>query len=1014
MPHRPLHKALASKPLLLVLVLLVCLLALGLLLHQQARTSAQATAYETTLSAASLSSRAVHLWLEERRADADVVTTSPLFQNTLRVLTGRSGTTDRSFVNSTLQQHLELIRARYHYRAIVLFDLARRQPLLMTGGVDYSPAMFERMFNTIDGSTGRWVEMAGDATGELRAGLVRAIGHEAPLSRYGLFFEFDVGRLSASLNHAEAASQGIDVLLHVIHPLGAGRYYVLTEQTPLVRETLATLAEGSIEQTLGQSGGGRAQGHDHRGLEVYAQAVRVPETPWTVIATQTRERAYARAEMQTRVVNLVLGGLFLLGLLLIQVWRRGEKLRSLALETELMRHREALFRTADDAILSFDEKGIIVEANAAAERIYGYPRAGLLGRHMSVLRPPEGRQSQEDVFQNTRAGEAHNFHAVHQRADGSRFIAEVNGIVSEIDDRRLLHSTLRDITARQAIETRLRVAASFFERSNAAILIADAEGRVQMVNAAFTRITGFEAEDLIGKAWPGLQDSVAHADASTAVSGGDTLQARRFWEGELAQTRKDGQTYPSRVILTAYTDAQGRIEQYVMVHTDLTQQRQTETQLQYAASRDQLTGLPNRTQMEQSIEELVLQTQQGGSPFVFVMLNLDRWRSINDSVGFTTADQLLRLVAERLSQNLLGEHHVFRFGGDEFAVLLTGDAAADYGSFMDRLLITMVQPLQLGTQTFQLTTSMGVSLCPGLGNTRDDLITQASVALQVAKHQGRNTWRLYNPSMGHSSYEDLALMQELRQAVAQGQLMLYLQPQYAAADRRLVGMEALLRWQHPVRGFIPPATFIPMAEASGLIVDIGRWVLDEACRLWSSWRAQGLLPPPIAVNLSSLQFHQANFVSETAQVLAHHGVPGAALELEITESLLMSEVDVAIERMHELVGMGLRLSIDDFGTGYSSLSYLRRFPVHKLKIDRSFVNDISEDGGAIAVAVINMAKSLHLTVIAEGVETEAQLAFLHQNGCDEVQGYLCARPMPAEDLEQVLRQASDTLATRAS
>ena len=1004
MPHRPLHKALASKPLLLVLVLLVCLLALGLLLHQQARTSAQATAYETTLSAASLSSRAVHLWLEERRADADVVTTSPLFQNALRGLTGRSGSTDRSFVNSPLQQHLELIRARYHYRAIVLFDLSTRQPLLMTGGVDYSPAMFERMFNTIDGSTGRWVEMAGDATGELRAGLVRAISHEAPLSRYGLFFEFDVGRLSASLNHAEAAAQGIDVLLHVIHPLGAGRYYVLTEQTPLVRETSAALAEDSIEQTLGQAGGGRAQGRDHRGQEVYAQAVRVPETPWTAIATQPRERAYARAETQSRVVNLVLGGLFLLSLLLIQVWRRGEKLRALALEAQLMRHHEMVFRNAGDAILTLDSSGTVLDANEAAARLYGYTRAHFTGMHFSRLRPPEGRAEQQAEMDRSQPGESRTFLAVHLRADGSRFTAEVTASMSEFEDKRLMHSVVRDVTARQQVETRLRIAASFFERSNAAILIADAEGRVQMVNSAFCRATGYAAEELMGQAWVGLQDCMAQVDAQAAAAGQDPLQARSFWEGELTQTRKDGSSYPSRVILTAYADASGRIEQYVMVHTDLTRIHEAETRLQYVASRDQLTDLPNRTQLEQSIEELVQQTQQGGNPFVFVMLNLDRWRSINDSVGFTTADQLLRLVAERLSQHFLGEHHVFRFGGDEFAVLLTGETAADYGSYMDRLLISMVQPLQLGTQTFQLTCSAGVSLCPGLGLTRDDLITQASIALQMAKQQGRNTWRLYNPSMGHSSYEDLALMQDLRQAIARGELHLHLQPQFATADRRLIGMEALLRWRHPERGNIPPITFIPMAESSGLITEIGHWVLHEACRLWSGWRDQGLLPPPIAVNLSALQFHQAHFIQDIADALQHHGLPPGALELEITESLLMSDVDVAIGRMHELERMGVRLSIDDFGTGYSSLAYLRRFPVHKLKIDRSFVTDISEDGGAIAVAVINMAKSLHLTVIAEGVETEAQFDFLRTHGCDEVQGYLCGKPMPADALRQLLLQ----------
>ena len=1006
MPNRHQPHPLVRHPLLSVLFLLGLLIILGVLVRLQTLSAARTAAYDATLSAASLSSRAVHLWLEERRADADAVAASPIFRRDLLLETQRSGSTAPDFVNSPLQQHLELIRARYHYRAIVLFDMDTRRPLLSTGGMDHSPAMYKRMFDTIDASMGRWFEMTSEATGELRSGLVRAVATEGQLKRYGLFFEFDVNRLSSAINHQEASAQGIEVLLYVMHPLGQGRYYVLKDRAALVLGGGPHTGDEPVEKKLGLSAGGRARGPDHKGQAVLAQAVRVPETPWTVIATQTLERAYAGADRQSQLTAAVLAVLFLLGLLLIQARHRNEKLRARALETELMRHRELVFLSSDDAILSIDAQGLIVEANEAAERIYGHPRDQLIGMYMSVLRPPEGRDSQRQRLDSFQIGETQSFQAVHQRADGSRFLAEVNSTLSEVDGKRLLHSTVRDVTARQAVETRLRVAASFFERSNAAVVIADGEGRVQMVNPAFTRITGFEAEDLVGQPWAGLQDSLAHAEQNAAAGGGHTLQGNRFWEGELTLTRKDGLSYPSRVILTAYADAQGSIDQYVVVHNDLTRQRETENQLQYVASRDLLTGLPNRAQMEQHVNRLVQQARESGQPFVFVMLNLDRWRSINDSVGFTTADQLLRLVAERLMQIFPAEHSVYRFGGDEFVVLLKGPDAADYGALMERLLLSLLQPLQLDRQSFQLTASVGLTLCPGLALSLDELITQSITALQVAKQQGRNTWRLYNPAMGRGSYEDLALMQDFRLAVTQGQLLLYLQPQYATADRRLVGMEALLRWQHPVHGLIPPSTFIPMAEASGLIIDVGRWVLNEACRLWSNWQSQGLLPPPIAVNLSALQFHQARFVSETAEVLARHGVPGHALELEITESLLMSEVDVAIERMRELVSMGLHLSIDDFGTGYSSLSYLRRFPVHKLKIDRSFVTDISEDGGAIAVAVINMAKSLHLTVIAEGVETEEQLAFLHGNGCDEVQGYLFARPMPATDLEHLLRQNS--------
>ncbi len=998
MSPSPLRQKLARRPLLLALLLLASLASLGVLLHLQARSGARTVAYDSMASTATLSARTLTIWFDERRADADAVATSPLFSRALRQA-GGSGEGARVAL-AELQQHLDLIRSRYDYRAIVLLDFTTRQPLLRAGGVNYSPALFGQMLDSTDGTSGRWVEMVGDTAGTLHAGLVRAVGPGPLLSRYGLFFELDLAKLSASLNQQETAPRGLSVLLHASHPNGAGRYFLLGKQGLRALNGSGTGPAEPVEKRLGLVGSGQLEGRDHQGVQVIAHAARVPATPWTVIATQDLGRALAPADQQTRITSLALGGLFLLGLLLIQVWRRDEKLRALALETELMRHREVMFRGSDDAIVTIDESDCVIEANEAALRMYGYPRAKFIGMPMQLLRPPEGRQAQKEFMENVHPGETHTLHAVHQRANGSTFIAEISLGMSEVDGKRLLHAALRDVTARQAIETRLRIAASFFERSNAAVLIADAEGRVQMINTAFSRTTGYSAEELVGRPWAGLQECVAQAGAGAA--GGDSLQARKFWEGELPQLRKSGETYPSRVILTAYTDAGGQIDQYVMVHTDLTRIRQAESQLQYASSRDLLTGLPNRAQMEQRVSELSERAGRDGEPFVFVMVNLDRWRSINDSVGFSTADQLLRLVAERLLAHFPGEQNVFRFGGDEFAALLTGEAAGDYGTFMDRLLIALVQPMQLGWQTFQLTASAGVSLCPGLAGTLDDLVQQASAALQVAKQQGRNTWRLYNATMGRSSYEDLALMQDLRQAAGRGELSLHLQPQYTTADMRLVGMEALLRWTHPVRGNIPPFTFIPMAEASGLIIEISRWVLHEACRLWSDWRARGLQPPPIAVNLSALQFHQANFISETAAVLQQYGLPQGALEMEITESLLMSDVDSAIERMHELVKMGVRLSIDDFGTGYSSLSYLRRFPVHKLKIDRSFVTELSQDEGAIAVAVINMAKSLHLTVIAEGVETGAQLAFLREHGCDEVQGYLCGRPMPASELQKLL------------
>ncbi|MGJ4748492.1 PAS domain S-box protein, partial [Leptospira sp. SA-E8] len=348
--------------------------------------------------------------------------------------------------------------------------------------------------------------------------------------------------------------------------------------------------------------------------------------------------------------------------LLIRLWHRGEAVRALAREAKLARHHQMLFRHTGDAIFTLREDGHIIDANEAAARMYGYALAQFPGMHIRELRPPEGRAAQAAQRAQDKIGQSRTFLAEHQRADGSRFMAEVTASTSELDGKRLQHSVVRDVTARQRIETQLRVAASFFERSNAAVLIADGEGRVQTVNPAYTRLTGFGTEDLVGRTWAGLQESLTQADASAKRNGHEALQVRQFWEGELPLMRKNGQSYPARVILNGYLDKRGRIEQYVMVHTDLSIIRNAQSQLQYAATRDLLTGLSNRAQLEQQLEIQVQQAELGAPPFVFVMLNLDHWRSINDSIGYSTADQLLHLVAERLSLLVPGPEAVFRFG----------------------------------------------------------------------------------------------------------------------------------------------------------------------------------------------------------------------------------------------------------------------------------------------------------------------------------------------------------------
>jgi diguanylate cyclase (GGDEF)-like protein/PAS domain S-box-containing protein len=530
-----------------------------------------------------------------------------------------------------------------------------------------------------------------------------------------------------------------------------------------------------------------------------------------------------------------------------------------------------------------------------------------------------------------------------------------------------------------------------------------------MVNPSFQEMTGYTSEEAVGLDTLRLNGEIGSRNSQLMEN---ALNETGHWEGELLGCRKNGQLYPRRLLVTAFRDKSGTIEQYVSIFTDLSQLKTAESQAEYFAHHDALTGLPNRSELEQTLPDALAQAAALDQVVTIALLNVDRFKSINETLGHRQGDELLVALSKRLRTLYSGERQLYRYGGDEFIVIIPGKAAMQDVLF-NKLRTAVALPLILDGHPITPTASIGATIYPEQALDAPSLLRNVSAALGVAKLQGRNTWRLYDPEMNAQAFDDMVMAGQLRQAVESRELKLFLQPQFRINDGAIVGMEALLRWTHDTRGPVSPARFIPIAESSGLIVEISLWVLREACSLWAGWRDAGLNPPTIAINLSALQFQHADFLLEVKQAMQEFSIPANVLEMELTEGLIMANVDRATATMHQLVEMGVQLAIDDFGTGYSSLSYLQKFPVRKLKIDRSFVmglgNADNRQGAAIATAVIGMGKNLNLKVIAEGVETLEQCNFLRDHGCDEVQGYLFAKPMSSADLAVLLTK----LATRA-
>ncbi len=569
------------------------------------------------------------------------------------------------------------------------------------------------------------------------------------------------------------------------------------------------------------------------------------------------------------------------------------------------------------------------------------------------------------------------------------------------------HGYVVDISAKKQSEEALHLAATAFE-AHEAIAITDLRGTFLRVNGAFSEITGYSAEEAIGQS-PKLLQSGRH-DSEFYREMWHCLSDSGYWEGEIWNRRKDGSIYLEWLTITAVHDSSGNASHYLAHFQDITERKQAEERIHYQAYYDALTDLPNRSQLLERLEQELARSTRHGHIGAVLFLDLDRFKTINDSLGHAVGDELLRQVAIRLKECLRVEDCAARIGGDEFVVLLnelsdvTVEAAEQAQQIAEKIRISLASPYDINKQRLHSSPSIGIALFPQGEESGAELLKQADIAMYHAKEEGRNASCFYHASMATEADERLTLENDLRKALAENQLQLHYQPQLDA-EGALIGSEALVRWQHPQRGMISPGEFLSVAEASGLMNELGDEVLHMACRQIAAWRQlphSSGLPAAlqcVAVNISPSQLQLPDFVERVSRILQHYQVPASCLELEITEEMLLSHIELSIAKMRELRGLGVRFAIDDFGTGYSSLQYLARLPLDKLKIDRAFVIHIanSDSDAAIATSIIDMAHNLKLTVLAEGVEEQAQLEYLQRSGCHAFQGFYFSRPLPAEE-----------------
>jgi diguanylate cyclase (GGDEF)-like protein/PAS domain S-box-containing protein len=680
-----------------------------------------------------------------------------------------------------------------------------------------------------------------------------------------------------------------------------------------------------------------------------------------------------------------------------------------------------VFESAADAAFIMDGE-VFIDCNAAAAAMFRCPVTQITGKTPYDFSPPtqpDGKASKEAALEKiTNAMQSLHpyFEWVHQRADGETFFAEVGLNTLSIRDKTYLVAFVRDVTQRKKAEESMLLAAQVYQNSSEAMMVTDASGSIVNINPAFTTITGYAPEEIIGQNSRVLRSS-RHDQEFYRQMWHDILTTGH-WEGEVWNRRKDGAVYPEWLSINTIFNPDGSIFRCVALFSDITRRKEAERMIWEQANFDPLTRLPNRYRFHDRLNQEIKKSHRTGQPIAVIFIDLDRFKEVNDTLGHSMGDMLLKEAAQRLAGCVRETDTVARLGGDEFTIILSElDEPASVDRISQNILKQMAEPFRLGDEVAYVSASIGITFYPMDASNSDALLKNADQAMYLAKNTGRNRYNYFTPSMQEAAQARMQLSNDLRLALAGNQFELYYQPIVDLATGAVDKAEALIRWHHPTRGMVSPAEFIPIAEDTEIIVEIGNWVFQEAARQVALWRAGYNQSFQISVNKSPVQFYydgEHHTHAAWFEYLRALGLPGQSVVVEITEGVLMDASDPINDQLVEFHKNGMEVSLDDFGTGYSSLSYLKKFDISYIKIDQSFTRNLeteSDDMG-LCEAIIVMGHKLRMKVIAEGVETEEHRRLLMDAGCDYAQGYLFSRPVPAAEFEKLLAGHTIPSATR--
>lgn len=694
-----------------------------------------------------------------------------------------------------------------------------------------------------------------------------------------------------------------------------------------------------------------------------------------------------------------------------EVWVRVDMTDARSREQELRKLSRAL-EQSPVAVVITNFQGTIEYINPKTEEVSGYSLQEAIGERPNIFSSGDiSPINYSDMWAQILDGKVWQGTFLNRRKNRQLYweAATISAVRDPLGEITHFVAVKEDITERRSTEEQLRMNAAVFETTNEGIMITSPDTRIISVNPAFTEITGFTAEEVVGKT-----PQVFQATRQKEINYQEMwkiLEQSHSWSGEIWNQRRDGTTYPQWLSIAAVRNSDGVLEQYVAVFSDMSQRKADEEKIRQQANYDALTELPNRIMLKRELQQVLSHCKEQKTACALLFIDLDRFKAVNDTLGHSVGDNMLQQVSQRLVSVIHENDFLARFGGDEFVILLQDIAESEDAAHKAKRVIDALRPpFQLAGRTLYIGASVGISCYPSDAENGEAMLRHADMAMYLAKDSGRNQYQFFNIEMREQVRNRTDLEQSLRHAIVHEEFELFYQPIYNRAERKVTAAEALIRWRHPERGLISPAEFISVAEETGLIQPIGLWVFQQACEQLRKWKDQGIDNLTVSVNVSSSQRHLGFNAQVAKEIIAKTGADPTRIIFEITETMFLESSNEAISWLNQLKELGAKLAIDDFGTGYSSLSYLKQFPIDKLKIDRAFIRDLPDNAedASLVNAIAAMSKSLGLELIAEGVETIEQFKYLEQLNCQNIQGFLLSKPVPADKLPSVIRQIEAT------